>query len=97
MAHDSLEKSLKEKLQKISLLEEVIRFLKYQKFGRSSEKFTGPQSDLFNEAEELVELELLDDAIEEVAPASKPAKKKPNLVLWISYQMTLLGMRCSMI
>lgn len=61
---EALEKSLgesgnilKNKTLKIEQLEEVIRFLKHLKFGRSSEKFDNKQHDLFNEAEEIVELE----------------------------------------
>lgn len=48
---------LKNKTLKIEQLEEIIRFLKHLKFGRSSEKSDNKQNDLFNEAEEIVELE----------------------------------------
>lgn len=51
------ENILKNKTLKIEQLEEVIRFLKHLKFGRSSEKFDNKQNDLFNEAEEIVEIE----------------------------------------
>ena len=44
-------KALKEKDQKIEVLEEYIRYLKHKHFGRSSERETSSQGELFNEAE----------------------------------------------
>ncbi len=67
----------------ISNLEETIRYLKHLKFGKSSEKYDGKQSDLFNEVEVLNEE---NDRIEEDAtknnvtpPAKKRAKTKPRV------------------
>ncbi len=48
---------LKSKTQRILILEELVRYLKHSKFGCSSEKLDDRQNDLFNEAEELAELE----------------------------------------
>jgi len=48
---------IESKSHKINFLEESIRFLKHLKFGRSSERFCSNQHDLFNEVEELAELD----------------------------------------
>jgi transposase len=81
LAEQLFEKSLQEKTQQIDILQEMVRYLKQLKFGRSSEKFTDIQSDLFNEAEELVELEgqLETELIDSPLPAQKRKnKRKPR-------------------
>lgn len=77
MAEENLKialKALNKKSQQIDVLEEMVRYLKHLKFGRSSEKFNDKQNDLFNEVEELAEQE--EQLEEEVTPPPKSKKKK---------------------
>jgi len=67
---------IEKKSQKINLLEESIRFLKHLKFGRSSERFCSSQHDLFNEVEELAELEAQQDNQEARSDKAVPQKRK---------------------
>ena len=54
-ANNNLSDELGKKTKQIHNLEETIRYLKHLKFGRSTEKFSSTQGDLFNEAELLSE------------------------------------------
>ena len=73
----SKDKSIADKSQRIKQLEDMVRELRHQKFGSSSEKTSADQQQLFNEAEELLDEENVESQNETVAvPEYKRQKKK---------------------
>lgn len=72
--NSKLKCEVEKKDKKIKLLEEYIRLQNHQKYGASSEKDTGGQGQLFNEAEEVIESS--EEELEVAVPAHTRKKKK---------------------
>lgn len=68
-----------QKDQRIKLLEEYIRVQNQKQFGASSEKDTGAQGHLFNEAEEIVDAEEPDDTAISVPAHTRKKQKRVSI------------------
>lgn len=71
----NLKREADQKDQRIKLLEEMLRLQRHKQYGASSEKDTGGQGQLFNEAED-EELTSTEDSTEITVPAHTRKKKK---------------------
>ena len=74
-----LKKQLRNKNNTIKQLEEMIKSFHRQRFSSSSEKYNPDQLCLFNEAEEIFEIEQADEEPSEITVASHTRKKKPRI------------------
>ena len=70
------ETTLKDKEKQITILEEYIRFLKHQKFGKNSERHLD-QLSLFNESERIIE-EAVEGEVPNTASSSEPTEEEKN-------------------
>ena len=68
-----------QKDQRIKLLEEYIRVQNQKQFGASSEKDTGDQGHLFNEAEAIVDAEEQDDTAISVPAHTRKKQKRVSI------------------
>lgn len=73
------ETTLHKKTQHIEFLEDYIRLLKHQRFGRSSERHVA-QPDFFNEAEQCADADLSDSALQAGGLDESPAQTVGNEV-----------------